>query len=167
MNHNPNKHIRKNYTGVFTVWSEVPGFWIGVSGKINPCGKSSNVISYALHQFWLNGSNVREMCLISDRKNSEKRPPRFDTKLHFLRQIILFLKNSSWFVIRFNRDSVQFSRSRLFETPWTAARQASLSITNSWSPPKPMSIESVMPSNHLILCRPLLLPSIFPSIMVF
>ena len=52
--------------------------------------------------------------------------------------------------------------------PWTAARQASLSITNSRSPPKPMSIESVMPSNHLILCRPLLLPpSIFPSIRVF
>ena len=57
---------------------------------------------------------------------------------------------------------------RLFATPWTAARQASLSITNSWSPPKPMSIESVMPSNHLILCHPLLLlPSIFPSIRVF
>ena len=55
-----------------------------------------------------------------------------------------------------------------FATPWIAARQASLSITNSWSPPKPMSVESVMPSNHLILCRPLLfLPSIFPSIRVF
>ena len=52
--------------------------------------------------------------------------------------------------------------------PWTAARQASLSITNSQSPPKLMSIESVMPSNHLILCCPLLLlPSIFPSIRVF
>ena len=55
-----------------------------------------------------------------------------------------------------------------FATPWSAARQASLSITNSWSPPKPMSIESVMPSNHLILCHPLLLlPSIFPSIRIF
>ena len=53
-------------------------------------------------------------------------------------------------------------------TPWTAAFQASLSITNSRSPPKLMSIESVMPSNHLILCRSLLLPpSIFPSIRVF
>ena len=61
-----------------------------------------------------------------------------------------------------------FSRVRLFVTPWTTACQASLSITNSWSPPKPMSIESVMPSNHLILCRPhLLLPSIFPSIRDF
>ena len=55
-----------------------------------------------------------------------------------------------------------------FVTPWTTTRQASLSITNSWSPPKPMSIESVMQSNHLILCCPLLLlPSIFPSIRVF
>ena len=53
-------------------------------------------------------------------------------------------------------------------TPWTAARQASLSVTNSWSLLKLMSIESVMPSSHLILCHPLLLPpSIFPSIRVF
>ena len=53
-------------------------------------------------------------------------------------------------------------------TPWTAACQASLSITNSWSLLRLMSIESVMPSNHLILCHPLLfLPSIFPSIRVF
>ena len=56
----------------------------------------------------------------------------------------------------------------LFATPWTAARQASPSITNSWNQPKPISIESVMPSNILILCCPLLLlPSIFPSIRVF
>ena len=57
---------------------------------------------------------------------------------------------------------------RLFLTPWTTPCQASLSITNSWSLLKLMSIESVMPSNHLILCHPLLLlPSIFPSIRVF
>ena len=56
----------------------------------------------------------------------------------------------------------------LFAAPWTTACQASLSITNSQSPPKLMSIEWVMPSNHLILCRPrFLLPSIFPSIRVF
>ena len=55
---------------------------------------------------------------------------------------------------------------RLFATPWTVARQASLSTTNSRSPPKPMSIELVMPSNHLILCHLLLLlPSIFPNII--
>ena len=60
------------------------------------------------------------------------------------------------------------SRVQIFATPWTAAPQASLSITNSWSLLKFMSIESVMPSNHLILCHPLLLPpSIFPSIRVF
>ena len=61
-------------------------------------------------------------------------------------------------------SSVQsLSHVQLFATPWTAARQASLSITNSWSLVKFMSIESVMPSNHLILCHPLLLlPSIFP-----
>ena len=66
-------------------------------------------------------------------------------------------------------SSVQsLSRVQLFATPRIAARQASLSITNSWNPPKPMSIESVMPSNHLILCHPLLLlPPILPSIRVF
>ena len=69
--------------------------------------------------------------------------------------------------VQFN--SVQsLSHVRLFATPWTAARQASLSITNFQSLPKLMFIESVMPSNHLILCCPLLLlPSIFPSIRVF
>ena len=57
---------------------------------------------------------------------------------------------------------------QLFATPWTTACQVSLSIINSWSLPKLMSIASVMPSSHLILCRPLLLqPSIFPSIRVF
>jgi len=70
-------------------------------------------------------------------------------------------------------SSVQFSsvqwlsRVQLFATPWTAACQASLSITNSQSSFKLMSIESVMPSNNLILCCPLLLPSIYPSITVF
>ena len=57
---------------------------------------------------------------------------------------------------------------QLFATPWTAAHQASMSFTISWSLLKVMSIESVMPSSHLILCHPLLLlPSIFPSIRVF
>ena len=60
------------------------------------------------------------------------------------------------------------SRVRLFATPWTAAHQVSMSITNSWSLPKLMSIELVMPSNHLTLCHPFLLPpSVFPSIRVF
>ena len=71
------------------------------------------------------------------------------------------------------KSSVQFSsvqslsHVRLFMTPWTAARQASVPITNPWSLLKLLSIESVMPSKHLILCRPLfLLPSIFPCIRV-
>ena len=74
-----------------------------------------------------------------------------------------FSRQEYWF------SSVQsFSRVRLFVTPWIAACQASLSITNSQSLIKLMSIELVMPSNHLILCCPLfLLPSIFPSIRVF
>ena len=92
----------------------------------------------------------------------------------------LYMKqNLIWYCICFHYwlilfSSVQFSsvqslsHVRLFVTPWIAAHQASLSITNSQSPPKPVSLELVMPSNHLILCRPLLLlPSIFPSIRVF
>ena len=71
------------------------------------------------------------------------------------------------FLIQFSLVQL-LSRVQLFETPWTTACQVSLSITNSQSLLKFMSIESVMPSNHLILCRPLLpLPSIFPSISVF
>ena len=72
-------------------------------------------------------------------------------------------------IFRVQFCSVQLlSHVRLFATPWAAARQASLSITNSWSLLKLTSIELVMPSSHLILCRPLfLLPSIFPNIRVF
>ena len=70
-----------------------------------------------------------------------------------------------------NIHSVQFTYSVMsdsFATPWTEEHQASLSITNSWSLLKLMSIDSVMPCNHLILCHPLsLLPSIFPSIRYF
>ena len=79
-----------------------------------------------------------------------------------------------WVAIAFSITMVQFSsiqslsRVHLFGTQWTAAHQASLSITNSQSLPKSMSIELVMPSNHLLLCRPLLLlPSIFSRIRIF
>ena len=74
-----------------------------------------------------------------------------------------------WLTISVQFSSIQsLSRVQLFETPWTAACQASLSITSSQSLHKLLSIESVMPSNHLVLCHPLpLLPSIFPSIKVF
>ena len=78
-------------------------------------------------------------------------------------RILLCLKTPGVF-----SSSQSLSRVQLFATPWTSARQASLSITNSQSSPRLVSIKSVMPSNHLILCRPLLLlPSIFPSIRVF
>ena len=71
-------------------------------------------------------------------------------------------------LIVFELPSVQsLSHVQLFATPWPAAHQASLSIANSQSLLKFMSIELVMPSNHLIVCCPLLLPSIFPSIRVF
>ena len=73
-----------------------------------------------------------------------------------------------WIVLPLHQSVQSLSRVRLFGTPWTAARQASLSITSSRSLLKLMSIELLMPSNHLILCRPLLLlPSIFLSIRVF
>ena len=98
--------------------------------------------------------------------------------MHNLRTRKLFIPTNQAIVIQaiqspnsgyFQFSSVQsVSCVRLFATPWTAACQASLSITNSWSLLKLMSIESVMPSNHLILCRPLLfLSSIFPTIRVF
>ena len=97
-------------------------------------------------------------------RNSHKTGKRTKYSHKLLRFLLLCLLK-----VPVQFSSVQsLSRVRLFVTPWTAARQASLSITNSRNPPKPMSIESVMPSSHLILCRPLLfLPSIFPSIRVF
>ena len=86
-------------------------------------------------------------------------------------QIILLLSHVTPFYLYAVTcfSSVQsLSHVRLFATPWIAVRQVSLSITNSWSSPKLMSIESVMPSSHLILCRPLLLlPLIPPSSRVF
>ena len=99
------------------------------------------------------------------------------------RKKLTLLRSKNWFIWRYFRinltstmmsekrefSSVQsLSRVQLFATPWTAPCQASLSITISQSSLKLMSIESVMPSSHLILCCPLLLlPSIFPSIRVF
>ena len=80
----------------------------------------------------------------------------------------LFQNSSSYSKINQFSSGQSLSHVRLFATPWTAALQPSLSITNSRSLPKPMSTESVMPSNHLILCHPLLLPpSMFPNIRVF
>ena len=87
---------------------------------------------------------------------------KFDFGIHTI------TKNVIYFIFHQFGSVQQLSRIRLFATPWITACQASLSITNSRSLLKLMSIESVMPSNHLILCHPLLLPpSIFPSIRVF
>ena len=99
---------------------------------------------------------------------SEARQPGLESQLCVLEQVTclwaLVSSSPKWGILRPERAQivVQFSHS------WTAARQASLSITNSWSLLKLMSIKSVIPPNHLILCRPLLLlPLIFPSIRVF
>ena len=96
-------------------------------------------------------------------------PLRGDCTMAVAPCLLLHLKRASRHVSSVQYSSVQsLSHVLLFATPWTAACQASLSITNSRRLLKLMSIELVMPSNHLILCRPLLLlPSIFPSIRVF
>ena len=86
--------------------------------------------------------------------------------LHFYTSLGTYLL---WWLLQAQFSSVHsLSHVQLFATPWTAAHQSSLSITNSWSCLKLISIKSVMPSNHLILCHPLLfLTSIFPSIRVY
>ena len=86
------------------------------------------------------------------------------THTHTHTHIILF---QILFLFRLFSSVQSLSCVWLFATPWIAAHQASLSITNCWSLPKPMSIELVMPSNHPIFCPLLLLPSVFPSIRVF
>ena len=91
--------------------------------------------------------------------------------------VLSHFKNSNyigWYKVKNHRSSTEFSsvqslsHVQFFETPCTAARQPSLSVTNPWSLVRFMSMESVMPSNHLILCHPVILPpSVFPSIRVF
>ena len=88
-------------------------------------------------------------------------PAPLKTSGHFVLRVLVVVVLSGSVSVQ-PLDRVQFSAA-----PWTAARQGSLSITNSRSLLKHMSIESVMPSNHLVLCRPLLPPSIFPSIRAF
>ena len=128
---------------------------------------------YGQRSWW---TTVHEGCKESDTTqwlNNNKCKNKY--KLHSFRiektalLLIKLLKTIYIFISRIHSSSVQsLSRVWLFATPWTRALQASLSITNSQSLPKLMSIESVMPSNHLILSHPLLLlPSIFPSIRVF
>ena len=117
----------------------------------------------------LGGVLWSESCLlISGSKWPDGTKINLTMELLKIKQVISKFLKFEW-VAPLQFSSVQsLSRVRLFATPWTAARQAFLSITNSQSLPKLMSIELVMPSNHLILCHPLLLlPSIFPNISVF
>ena len=96
-----------------------------------------------------------EVCFLCMKNEHKQWPPG---------QLEIFLGNMSF--LQFSVQSL--SCVQLFVTPWTAACQVSLSVTNSWSLLKLMSVESVMPTNHLVLCHPLLcLPAIFPSIRVF
>ena len=124
-------------------------------GKSTGVGRHCLLRPYFLHWSYLNSGG---------RKGNQKEQENCFNKVHICMPVcfVVVLKYLSG-------SSVQsLNRVRLFATPWTTAHQASLSITNFRSPPKPMSIESVMPSSHLILGRPLLLlPSIFPSIRVF
>ena len=124
-------------------------------GKSTGVGRHCLLRPYFLHWSYLNSGG---------RKGNQKEQENCFNKVHICVPVcfVVVLKYLSV-------SSVQsLNRVWLFATPWTTAHQASLSITNFRSPPKPMSIESVMPSSHLILGRPLLLlPSIFPSIRVF
>ena len=108
--------------------------------------------------------------LFSDKPTEQTSPPGWTVaSKHNSFPIELFQSYSKIYPSHFPISSIHsLSRVRLFVTPWTAARQASLSITNSQSLLKVMCIKSVIPSNHLILCCPLLLPpAIFPSIRFF
>ena len=136
------KSWRSPHSGRRTGWSEkkLPGvFW---TSQGQPCSQK-----------------VKQLCVSKEKLSSLP-------KISLLSDVSFICV---WDLCILQVSSVQlFSRVRLFATPWTATHQASHSITNSWSLLKLISIESVMPSNHLILCRPLLLlPSIFHSIKVF
>ena len=125
------------------------------------CGVNKRIFKISVYSF-----TVRKNCQITWYPNWA------DRSLHCrkLHKKFNYSKNISWYPWTQNMFiSVQsLGYVWLFATPWTAACQASLSIINSWSLLRLMSIDSVMPSNHLILCHPLLLlPSIFPSIRVF
>ena len=103
-----------------------------------------------------------------DRDQSQRCPPSLESDQPEGSWVVSQLLLNTRFIISSISQAVQsFSSVQLFVTPRTATRQDSLPITNSWSLRKLMSIESVMPSNHLIPCHPLLLPSVFPNVRIF
>ena len=123
-----------------------------------------NIYLWAWNSMWQKIHPLRERLGCKEKENQKMRQER--TEFHSQD----FGKYPVWsrYSVNVQFSSVQsLSHVRLFATPWIGARQASLSFTISWSSLRLMSIESVMPSSHLILCRPLLLPSIPPSIRVF
>ena len=129
------------------------------------CGVGRGVPSnVTLKSFFNNNISV------GDRSGSSTKKPHGDLAVDLLNNIMIMgISESRQIGLYLIALSVQsLSRVRLLATPWTTAHQASLSITKSWSLPKHMSIELVMPSKHFIPCCPLLFPpSIFPSIRVF
>ena len=143
--HSSDKSVRKYDVVSFYARDKFIGYWVGKLFQLF-CGRGGNFqeLGHPPHFgfFWL--ASERSWCLW-----------------------VCHLTDVLQWMYQFN--SVQsLSCVQLFVTPWTAVWQVSLSITNSWSLLKLMSTKSVMPSNHLILCHPLLfLPSSFPSISVF
>ena len=134
-----------------------PNFHPYLENKVKTNMKVSSFLKES--QFWC--------CLVSHQDITWNAEWYSRLKLGFHVALIIAELWAHFFHLYFS--SVQFSHSVMSNsaTPWTSARQASLFITNSWSLLKLMSIVSVMPCNHLILCHPLLPPSIFPSIRVF
>ena len=135
---------------------------VGDPGSIHGSGRSTGEGKGYLLQY--SGLENSMNCIVLGVTKSGTRLSYFHI-VFVLKYSLKVVFESFWYQF----SSVQsFSRVQFSVTPWTSAHQASLSITNSRSPPKPMSSELMMPSNYLILCRPLLLlPSIFPSIRVF
>ena len=137
---------------------------LAVKASFQRALSSDSIRLLSAYQGW--GYLSNQMQLSSDRVSPSRDCVWMNTaKIHFVTGMKISIASTT------GKDVVTvqlFSHIQLFATPWTAAHQAPLSITNSQSLLKHMSIESVMPSNHLILCHHLLLlPSIFPSIRVF
>ena len=150
----PSIKVFSNESALHIRW---PKYW---SFSVSPCSEYSGLINFRIDWF----------DLLTVQGSQESSPtPQFKSINSLVLNLLYGPTRTS--IHDYLKPSVQFSpvgqSSPTLCTPWTATHQASLFITNSQSLLTLMSIESVMPSNHLILCRPLLLPSIFPSIRVF